>query len=136
VAGDGSQTRSVCYVDDLIEGIVRVLHSELSGPINLGNPHELSVLALAELIREFTFSSSDIRFIPRPTDDPSIRQPDITLAVTHLDWKPSIPVRDGLQRTIAWFRRHPEMLLNRDQLNTRPAKSRSEASILKALNPL
>ena len=115
VAGDGSQTRSVCYVDDLVEGIMRILWSDLAGPVNLGNPHELSVLALAEMVRKLTFSNSDIQFIPRPIDDPTVRQPDITLAQTYLGWTPKISIRDGLERTIAWFSRHPELLLNRRQ---------------------
>lgn len=104
VQGDGSQTRSVCYVDDLIDGALRLLFSDLTGPVNIGNPKEMSVLELAELIRELTGSSSALNFIPRAEDDPSQRQPDITLARTELNWEPRVDVRDGLQRTIAWFR--------------------------------
>ena len=104
VAGDGSQTRSICYVDDLVEGLVRLLRSDLAGPVNLGNPHELSVLELAEWIRATVGSDSPIRYIPRPEDDPCVRQPDITLARTELGWQPRVPVSDGLQRTIEWFR--------------------------------
>ncbi len=110
VSGDGSQTRSVCYVDDLIEGLVRLLHSGHSGPMNIGNSHELSVLKLAELIRELVGSSSPIRFVPRPTDDPTVRQPDISLARAELDWQPKVSIVDGLKRTIEWFRTHPELL--------------------------
>lgn len=110
VAGDGSQTRSVCYVDDLVEGIVRLLRSDLAGPVNIGNPHELSMLDLAQLIVKLAGSSSDIEFVPRPEDDPSIRQPDTTLARRELGWEPAVPLEDGLQRTIAWFVQHPEML--------------------------
>src|SRR5215210_5999775 len=80
VAGDGMQTRSVCYVDDLIEGIVRLLHSDEIGPVNIGNPREMTVLEIAEMIVELTGSASPIEFIERPVDDPSVRQPDITLA--------------------------------------------------------
>jgi dTDP-glucose 4,6-dehydratase len=106
VAGDGSQTRSICYVDDLIEGIVRLLRSDLPGPINLGNPHELSVLSLAQRIGQLTGSGSQIMFVARPTDDPNIRKPDISLARTTLGWQPTIPLDEGLQRTIKWFHEH------------------------------
>ena len=104
VAGDGSQTRSVCYVDDLVEGAVRLLHSSLAGPVNVGNPTEMSVLALAELIRDLAGSTSPITFVDRPVDDPTVRQPDITLARTRLGWEPAVRVEDGLERTIEWFR--------------------------------
>jgi dTDP-glucose 4,6-dehydratase len=104
VAGDGSQTRSVCYVDDLIEGIVRLLHSSLAGPVNLGNCEEMSILELAHLIIELTGSSSPIVFVERPQDDPTVRRPDIRLAETALGWRPTVDVRDGLRSTIDWFR--------------------------------
>ena len=103
------QTRSVCYVDDLIDGIVRLLHSNEPGPVNIGNPHELTVLEIAELIRELTGSSSEIEFVERPVDDPSVRQPDISLAESALGWSPQVAVDDGLKQTIEWFRAHPEM---------------------------
>ena len=80
VHGDGSQTRSVCYVDDLVDGAIRLLFSDLAGPVNIGNPYELTMLKLAELIREIAGSDSPIEFTERPRDDPSQRQPDITLA--------------------------------------------------------
>jgi len=105
VAGDGTQTRSVCYVDDLVAGILKLLRSELVGPVNIGNPAELTVLALAQRIIALAGSPSEIRFIPRPEDDPSVRQPDITLARTQLGWEPHISLDDGLSRTIDWFRR-------------------------------
>jgi dTDP-glucose 4,6-dehydratase len=108
VAGDGSQTRSICYVDDLVEGIIRMVHSDLAGPINLGNPHEMSVLELAEWIRELTGSRSPIEFITRPQDDPTVRQPDISRARTALGWEPTIAVEDGLKKTIEWFRGRDE----------------------------
>jgi dTDP-glucose 4,6-dehydratase len=108
VAGDGSQTRSICYVDDLVEGIIRMVHSDLAGPINLGNPHEISVLELAEWIRELTGSRSPIEFIARPQDDPTVRQPDISRARTALGWEPTIAVEDGLKKTIEWFRGRDE----------------------------
>jgi dTDP-glucose 4,6-dehydratase len=108
VAGDGSQTRSVCYVDDLVDGVVRMLHSDLEGPVNRGNPHEMSVLALAEWIRELAGSRSPIHFVARPQDDPTVRQPDVTQARTMLGWEPRVAVEDGLIRTIEWFRDHQE----------------------------
>ena len=103
VFGDGTQTRSFCYVDDLIEGIVRVLLSDISDPVNLGNPCEMSVLHFAETILRLTNSSSKIEFRPLPEDDPKVRQPDITLAYTRLGWRPRVPLEEGLLRTIAYF---------------------------------
>lgn len=110
VAGDGSQTRSIIYVDDLVEGIMRLLRSDLAGPVNVGNPHEVSVLYLAETIKRLVGSDSPITFIERPVDDPSIRQPDITLARRELGWEPKVDFEDGLSRTIDWFRTHPELI--------------------------
>jgi nucleotide sugar dehydrogenase len=104
VAGNGSQTRSVCYVDDLVEGALRLLFSELHGPVNIGNPHEMSVLDLAKMVREISGTDSEITFIPRPQDDPSLRRPDITIARTELGWEPGVLVTDGLARTVDWFR--------------------------------
>ena len=109
VAGDGSQTRSVGSVDDLIEGLVRLLHSPLHGPVNIGNPREMSVLELAEWIRKLTGSSSPIEFIPRPQDDPTVRQPDISFARSALGWEPQVSLEDGLRVTIDWFQAHPEL---------------------------
>jgi dTDP-glucose 4,6-dehydratase len=110
VAGDGSQTRSIQHVDDLVEGVVRLARSEHPGPINIGNPHELSMLELAERIRALAGSSSEIVFTPRPEDDPSVRQPDITLAREVLGWEPKVELDEGLERTLSWFREHPEVL--------------------------
>jgi dTDP-glucose 4,6-dehydratase len=110
VAGDGTQTRSVCYVDDLVEGILRLLDSAHPGPVNIGNPTELTVLELARTIRRMTGSGSPITFIPRPQDDPMVRQPCIGLARQVLGWKPEISLEDGLARTIGWFRTQPEVL--------------------------
>jgi dTDP-glucose 4,6-dehydratase len=104
VAGDGSQTRSVVYVDDLVEGIVRLMRSRHPGPMNIGSPHEMSVLELAELVRDVAKSDAPITFVPRPQDDPSVRQPDIALAREVLGWEPAVDIRDGLERTVAWFR--------------------------------
>jgi dTDP-glucose 4,6-dehydratase len=110
VSGDGSQTRSVCYVDDLVEGIVRLLHSDLAGPVNLGNPFELSVLALAERIRDLVGCRSDVVFVDRPQDDPRVRRPDITVAREELGWTPVVDLTEGLQRTVDWFAGHPEVV--------------------------
>ena len=96
VAGDGRQTRSIIYVDDLVEGIVRLAHSGHPGPMNIGNPFELTVLELAELVRCIAGSSSPIAFVPRPVDDPCVRKPDISLAKEVLGWEPKVDVRDGL----------------------------------------
>jgi dTDP-glucose 4,6-dehydratase len=110
VAGDGGQTRSIQYVEDLVEGVVRLLRSGHPGPMNIGNPHEVSMLELATTIRDLCGSSSEIVFIPRPEDDPAIRQPDIGLALDVLGWEPKVEFRDGLQHTIAYFRAHPEVI--------------------------
>jgi nucleoside-diphosphate-sugar epimerase len=104
VHGDGSQTRSFQYVDDLITGLILLAESTSSGPMNLGNPEEYTVLALAQLIRDLTQSRSTIVFETLPTDDPQQRRPDITLAHRVLGWQPTVRVRDGLQRTIAYYR--------------------------------
>ncbi len=109
VAGDGSQTRSVIYVSDLVEGIVRLAESGHSGPMNIGNPREWSILALAETIRDLTGSASEIVFVPRPEDDPMVRQPDISLAAEVLGWEPRVDIHDGLRRTLDWFRKQPEV---------------------------
>jgi dTDP-glucose 4,6-dehydratase len=102
VYGDGSQTRSFCYVDDMVAGLIAMIDSDLAGPVNLGNPTELSVQQLAELILEMTGSSSEVVYEDLPTDDPSVRQPDITVAREHLGWWPAVDLRTGLERTIAW----------------------------------
>jgi dTDP-glucose 4,6-dehydratase len=104
IFGDGSQTRSFCYVDDLIEGIFRLLQSEVREPVNIGNPHEMTILEFAEAIRRLTGTSSPLTFHPLPEDDPKTRQPDITLARTRLGWQPRVPLEEGLTRTIAYFR--------------------------------
>jgi len=105
--GDGSQTRSFCYVDDLVDALVLLMHSEpdIIGPINLGNPGEFSMLELAELVRELTGSTSRIEFAPLPGDDPRQRRPDITRAEEHLGWAPKVQLREGLEETVAYFRR-------------------------------
>ena len=104
VYGDGKQSRSFCYVTDLIEGIYRLFHSDEVEPVNIGNPDEFTILELAELVLEATGSVSEITRLPLPTDDPRVRQPDITRAREILDWLPAIPLASGLQDTIDYFR--------------------------------
>ena len=103
VHGEGTQTRSVQYVDDLIEGAFRLMKSTESRPVNIGNPHEMSVLEIAEMIIEISGSSSEVVFEALPEDDPKRRCPDITRAREALGWEPSTPVRDGLEKTLSWF---------------------------------
>jgi dTDP-glucose 4,6-dehydratase len=104
VAGNGSQTRSVQYVDDLVEGVWRLMNSAHPGPVNIGNPHEVSILELALLIRDLAGSGSPIAYVPRPEDDPTVRRPDIALARRILGWEPKVSLTDGLTRTIEYFR--------------------------------
>ncbi|MET1414978.1 UDP-glucuronic acid decarboxylase family protein [Roseibium sp. HPY-6] len=106
IYGDGLQTRSFCYVDDLIEGFVRLMSSssELTGPVNLGNPSEFTILELAETVLELVGGASKLVFRPLPHDDPKQRRPDITIAKDQLDWTPTIPLKEGLKETITYFR--------------------------------
>jgi dTDP-glucose 4,6-dehydratase len=104
VAGTGNQTRSLCYVDDTVGGLIALALSHFEGPVNIGNPEELSVLRIAELIRDLAGSDSPIVFVPTPTDDPQRRCPDITLARDRLGWSPSVNYVDGLAATVEWFR--------------------------------
>lgn len=111
VAGDGSQTRSVCFVDDLVRGILALAESGHAGPMNIGNPNELEVLRIARDVIEAVGSSSRIRYIDRPVDDPQVRRPDTALATEALGWEPAVPWADGLARTVEWFRtRTPQEL--------------------------
>ncbi len=105
VYGKGDQTRSFCYVDDLVEGILRFMATKkgFTGPINLGNPSEYSILEIAEIVVELVGSNSKIIFEPLPDDDPKQRQPDISLAKSKLDWKPKTPLKEGLEKTIQYF---------------------------------
>ena len=105
VHGDGTQTRSLCYVDDLIEGIWRLLGSDLVGPVNLGNPEEVTILELARTVARAAGVEARIQPGPRPVDDPEVRRPDITRAMTELGWKPTVSLEEGIQRTVPWFRR-------------------------------
>ncbi len=104
VFGDGSQTRSFCYVSDLVDGIYRLLQSDIPDPTNIGNPAELSVLEFARRIRDLTGTRSEIVFKPLPVDDPKVRQPDITKAKEKLGWEPKVKLDEGLKRTIEYFR--------------------------------
>jgi dTDP-glucose 4,6-dehydratase len=104
IYGDGRQTRSFCYVSDLIEGIHRLFLSERKDPTNIGNPKEFTVGELAELVKQMTGSAAPIVYEPLPTDDPKVRQPDITLARKLLGWEPKVPLQEGLTRTIEYFR--------------------------------
>jgi dTDP-glucose 4,6-dehydratase len=105
VYGDGSQTRSFMNVDDLVEGIWRLMSSSVTDPINIRNPQEITLLELAKRIIRFASSRSEIRFDPLPEDDPKVRQPDITRARTLLGWEPRVDTDEGLRLTLSWFRR-------------------------------
>jgi UDP-glucuronate decarboxylase len=110
IYGDGSQSRSFCYVDDLIDAMVRAMATEagFTGPVNIGNPREFTVLELAELILKLTGSKSKIEYQPLPSDDPKQRQPNIDLARAKLAWQPTIPLEDGLKETIKYFKKYFE----------------------------
>ncbi|MBN8708820.1 MAG: NAD-dependent dehydratase [Verrucomicrobia bacterium 61-8] len=106
IYGDGSQTRSFCYVDDLIEGFLRLMNQELTvGPVNIGNPGEFTMLQLAKLVLEIVGGPSKIVHLPLPSDDPKQRRPDISLAKKYLNWEPTVPLAEGLQRTVEYFRK-------------------------------
>ena len=102
--GDGGQTRSFCFMDDEVEGIFRLFFSDFNDPVNVGNPHEFTILELAEMILEETGSESELIRLPLPEDDPKVRRPDITRAREVLDWEPEIGLREGLKKTIPYFR--------------------------------
>lgn len=115
VYGDGSQTRSFCYVSDLVDGLIRLMNGDYVGPVNLGNPGEYTILQLAETVQQMVNPDAAIKYEPLPQDDPRRRQPDITRARQFLGWEPTVPLKDGLKRTIEDFRsritegdRHPE----------------------------
>jgi len=113
VFGDGSQTRSFCYVDDLVDGIFRLYRSDEVLPTNIGNPSEMTIREFAEAVLDITGSSSELSFKPLPEDDPKVRQPDITKARELLDWEPKVPLRDGLEKALVSFR---ERLVARGEL--------------------
>lgn len=104
VHGDGMQTRSFCYVSDLVEGLMRLMESDVREPVNLGNPVEITVRQAAEEVLRLTNSRSRLTFVPRPADDPTVRQPDITRARTRLGWEPVVSRAEGFARTVEWFR--------------------------------
>jgi UDP-glucuronate decarboxylase len=106
IFGDGRQTRSFCYRDDLVEGLIRMMNADddFCGPVNLGNPEEFTIRELADIVLELTASGSKLVGRPLPADDPSQRRPDITLAQQRLGWQPTVALREGLARTIDWFR--------------------------------
>ena len=104
IFGDGNQTRSFCYVTDLVRGIIKLLESSENDPVNIGNPHEMTIKEIAETIIRMTGSKSKIVYRPLPTDDPKVRKPDITRARTLLKWEPTVPLDEGLTSTIAYFR--------------------------------
>ncbi len=107
VYGDGSQTRSFCFVSDLVDGIVKMMNTDdFFGPVNLGNPGEFTILELAELVIKFTNSNSKIISAPLPSDDPTQRKPDISLAKEKLDWEPKVPLEEGLKKTIEYFEQY------------------------------
>jgi dTDP-glucose 4,6-dehydratase len=107
IFGDGSQTRSFCYIDDLVEGLYRLAMSDEHLPVNLGNPNEFTILELAETVLRVTGSSSEIVYEALPVDDPQIRQPDITRAIEILDWKPDVQLEEGLRRMLPSLGREP-----------------------------
>ncbi|MFC1561422.1 UDP-glucuronic acid decarboxylase family protein [candidate division KSB1 bacterium] len=103
VFGKGLQTRSFCYISDMVQGLYRLMQAGIDEPVNLGNPHEMSVLELAEMVIDLTNSKSTIRYEPLPVDDPKVRRPDITRARENLDWSPTVPINEGLRITIEYF---------------------------------
>jgi dTDP-glucose 4,6-dehydratase len=103
VFGDGSQTRSFCYVDDNVEAIWRLLHSGYQEPVNVGTPHELTILEFAQHVQRLVGTRTDLAFLPLPEDDPKVRRPDITRATEILGWQPKVSFDEGMRRTIAWF---------------------------------
>ncbi len=105
IFGDGTQTRSFGYITDLVEGIEKLLHSDINDPVNIGNPQEMTVAEMADVIKRITGSSSKVVYEPLPEDDPKVRQPDISLARARLGWEPKVDVRDALRLTVEWFRR-------------------------------
>ncbi len=105
VHGDGTQTRSLAYVDDMVEGFWRLLWSGVEGPVNLGNPQEVTILELATMVAGEAGAELRVKYLPRPVDDPEVRRPDISRAVELLDWKPAVSLEEGIHRTLPWFRR-------------------------------
>jgi dTDP-glucose 4,6-dehydratase len=109
IYGDGTQTRSFCYVDDEVRGLLDLIEGPVVGPVNIGNPVEFTMLELAQLVIELTGSHSTVEHLPLPADDPKLRRPDISLARELLGWEPTVPLREGLARTIEWFEQTAEL---------------------------
>jgi len=107
VFGKGTQTRSFCYYTDLIEGIIRLLYSDIPTPVNIGNPDEFTIIEFAKMVLKLTGTKSKIVYKPLPVDDPKVRQPDISLAKKYLKWKPKVKLEQGLRETLAWFSKNP-----------------------------
>jgi dTDP-glucose 4,6-dehydratase len=105
IFGSGQQTRSFCYVSDLVDGIIRLMESDVNEPVNIGNPHEMTIEQIAQVIIRLTGSPSEVVYRPLPEDDPKVRQPDITRARTLLGWEPKVPLEEGLERTLEYFRK-------------------------------
>jgi nucleoside-diphosphate-sugar epimerase len=116
IYGDGSQTRSFCFVSDEVDGIHRLFHSDRVEPVNIGNPVEFTIRELADIVLEETGSNSSIESLPLPADDPKVRQPDITLARELLGWEPQVPLREGIRLTLPYFR---------EELSRHDAKART-----------
>ena len=112
VFGNGSQTRSIQYVSDLINGVIALMNSDINTPVNIGNPQEITILDLAKLIIELSNSNSEIIFKPLPEDDPKVRRPDITFAKEHLNWEPVVGLKKGLNKSINWYREYAEKVKN------------------------
>jgi len=131
IYGDGRQTRSFCYVDDLVEGLVRMMLTpdDVTGPINLGNPGEFSMLELAESILGLVGSRSRLVFKPLPADDPRQRKPDISMARRVLDWEPTVQLREGLRETIAYFRRLMELPAGEPRIHLPPVRAPRPAEV-------
>ena len=108
IFGSGTQTRSFCYVTDLVDGVIRLMESDVNDPVNIGNPHEMTIEEIARAIIRLTGSASRIVYRPLPEDDPKVRQPDITRARTLLGWEPKVPLEEGLTRTLEYFRTQVE----------------------------
>jgi dTDP-glucose 4,6-dehydratase len=110
VAGDGGQTRSLCFVEDTVEGLVAMAASQHAGPVNIGSQDEMTMLGLAERVRDLTGSSSTVQFVDLPVDDPRVRRPDTTLAAELLGWQPQVSIEEGLKRTLEWFASQPTVV--------------------------
>jgi UDP-glucuronate decarboxylase len=135
IYGDGQQTRSFCYVDDLVEGLLRMMLTpdDITGPVNLGNPGEFTMLELAETVLALTASKSRLVHKPLPPDDPRQRKPDIAMAKRVLQWEPAVPLRDGLRETIAYFRRLMEPTIAQSRIHLPPAAALRADRVVPAL---